>query len=232
VVTKVEARGRELAGRSVDPRRRPNAGAAHPVRQVMVTRVGLQLPDRLAYDVWEQAGLRIARTVDSAAWCLGDWINYGRSRYEDRYRTGVDAAGLEYQTIRNYAWVARQVELPRRRAGLSFQHHAEVAALPAEQQDMWLERAERAGWSRNQLRGNIRQARRPEARSAAELSLLPSIAAEPERIERWRSAAERSHVSLEAWVLANLDAAATAALDLGSPHDSRAEPASTGPLPG
>lgn len=193
----------------------------------MVTRVGLQIPDQLAYDAWERAGHRIARTLDSASWCLGDWINYGQSRYEGRYRAAVDAAGLEYQTIRNYAWVARRVEFTRRRATLSFQHHAEVAALSAQEQDLWLERAEQSGWSRNQLRRNIKGARECEEAPSSGPAFLPSIAATPDRIERWRSAAERSHSSLEAWVLANLDAAAAAALDLApwpisAPNDTGA----------
>ncbi|WP_328472992.1 LmbU family transcriptional regulator [Streptomyces sp. NBC_00448] len=219
--TKAERKGRELDGTSaaVGPQDGTNGGAGHPVRQVMVTRVGLQIPDRLTYDVWEQVGHRISQTLDSVAWCLGDWINYGRSRFEDRYRRAVDAVGLEYQTIRNYAWVARQVEVSRRRAGLSFQHHAEVAALGPEEQDMWLGRAEECDWSRNQLRRSIRDARRPGTASA-ERNLLPAITAAPERIARWRSAAEHSHVRLEDWVVLKLDAAAAAELDVDSPHDA------------
>ena len=49
---------------------------------------------------------------------------------------------LDYQTLRNYAWVARRFPAGRRRAGVSFAHHAEVARLPEPEQDYWLRRAE------------------------------------------------------------------------------------------
>src|SRR4051812_29285733 len=64
--------------------------------QIMPTRVGLQLPDELPYDVWEAAGQKIFRIVDSSAWCLGDWLVYGQDKYDDRYRRAVEAAGLDY----------------------------------------------------------------------------------------------------------------------------------------
>lgn len=127
---------------------------------IMVTRVGLELPATLEFGAWEQAGLKIARIADSSAWCLGDWLIYGQNVYAGRYRHAVAMAGLDYQTLRNYAWVARRFELCRRREGLSFQHHAEVAALSVADQDRWLDRAEQGGWSRNQLRSGIRAERR------------------------------------------------------------------------
>ncbi|MFH8881643.1 LmbU family transcriptional regulator [Streptomyces californicus] len=181
---------------------------------VLATRVGLRIPAGLEYEVWERAGQRIARVADSSAWCLGDWIIYGETRYTDRYRRAVKAAGLDYQTIRNYAWVARRFDHGRRRSALSFQHHAEVAAMEPEQQDYWLDQAKRFGWSRNELRRNIRAARQGKAGPAAVPETLPRIKASPERLQRWRLAAERSGSTLEEWIAARLDAAATTMLGL------------------
>jgi len=141
---------------------RPGAGGpARELRdgQIFTTRVGLRIPDRLAFEAWQAAGAQIARVVDSSAWCLGDWLVYGERRFIDRYRDAVAAVGLEYQTLRNYAWVTRRFELSRRRQCLTFQHHAEVASLSSQEQDEWLDRAERGGWSRNQLRKAVRDAR-------------------------------------------------------------------------
>jgi hypothetical protein len=177
--------------------------------RILVTRVGLSLPTTLTYDGWQRAGQQLFNVIDSSAWCLGDWIIYGEARYADRYRCAVEAAGLDYKTIRNYAWVARRFELSRRRSQLSFQHHAEVAALDRDQQDLWLTRAERLGWSRNELR---RQVRGGPAADAARATSLPRLAVEPERLERWRSAAECSDSDLESWILAQLDVAASLAL--------------------
>lgn len=190
---------------------------------VLVTRVGLRIPAVLNYDTWERAGLHIARVADSSAWCLGDWIIYGQTRYSDRYRRAVEAAGLDYQTIRNYAWVARRFDLSRRREALSFQHHAEVAALPEEQQDQWLDRAERHEWSRNELRRNVRGAQRQKkADTRRDAGVLSRITPEAERVERWRTAAERSGASLEDWICTRLDLAASLVLQ-AQPADARLE---------
>ena len=101
------------------------------------------------------------RIADSSAWCLGDWLIYGQHLYADRYRHAVAMAGLDYQTLRNYAWIARKFEPARRRAGLAFQHHVEVAALPPQVQDHWLDLAENFRWSRNELRKQIRDSEAP-----------------------------------------------------------------------
>src|SRR6266545_6028251 len=92
--------------------------------RVLMTRVGLCIPADLSYEDWERAGSQLAGIVDSSSWWLGDWLVYGKKQYSDRYRRAIHAAGLQYQTLRNYAWVARRFELNRRRPKLSFQHHA------------------------------------------------------------------------------------------------------------
>ena len=191
---------------------RPGAGGpARELRdgQIFTTRVGLRIPDRLAFEAWQAAGAQIARVVDSSAWCLGDWLVYGERRFIDRYRDAVAAVGLEYQTLRNYAWVTRRFELSRRRQCLTFQHHAEVASLSSQEQDEWLDRAERGGWSRNQLRKAVRDARQDAlAAAAVESALLPRIRVDNDRIGRWRAAAERAQHDFEAWLVVALDEAA------------------------
>jgi hypothetical protein len=184
--------------------------AKEPV-PVLVTRVGLQIPQDLTYEGWERAGRRLTDVMDSSAWCLGDWVVHGEKHYADRYRRAVDAVGLEYQTIRNYAWVARRFERSRRRTALSFQHHAEVARLGDEEQELWLGRAEELKWSRNELRRNIK-AVRSGVGSPPEKVSLPRIEADHNRVERWRAAAECTDDNLGQWIIASLDAAAAAVL--------------------
>jgi hypothetical protein len=102
---------------------------------------------------WSQPGLpgRPGRCVaSSSAWCLGDWLNYGQSAYPGRYQDAIEGTSLDYQTLRNYAWVARRFSLSRRRDRISFGQHAEVAALPEPEQDFWLRKAEELCWSRGQ----------------------------------------------------------------------------------
>jgi len=52
--------------------------------------------------------------------------------------------GPSYQTCRNAAAITDAFEPSRQRDGLSFKHHAEVAALPAAEADALLDWAEEA----------------------------------------------------------------------------------------
>jgi hypothetical protein len=170
----------------------------------------------MTFPEWERAGRQLSRVVDSTMWCLGDWVAYGLDKYTDRYRLAIDAAGLDYQTLRNYTWVARRFEWPRRRPELSFQHHAEVAALPPDEQDGWLDRAVRQGWSRNQLRMRVRAARagrdEPDDGSGREQVLVPKLRVPAERAEAWRQAAHLMGEDLERWIIVTLDNAAREAM--------------------
>lgn len=62
-------------------------------------------------------------------------------KYGRRCRGAIAVTGLDYQTLRNYAVVARRFDLSRRRDSLSCQHHAEVCALSDSEQDRWLDLA-------------------------------------------------------------------------------------------
>lgn len=118
--------------------------------------LGMRFPRQLSYERWKTIGHQLASVGKWSAWCLGDWLVHGEEHYNGRYRDAVDQSGLDYQTLRNYAWVARRFNLSRRRDTLSLAHHAEVASLPEHEQDFWLRKAEEARWSRNRLRKEVR----------------------------------------------------------------------------
>jgi hypothetical protein len=122
----------------------------------MADDTGLNLPHRLSFDRWLTVGHQLSAIATSSAWCLGDWVVYGQDTYTGRYRAAIDRTSLDYQTLRNYAWVVRRFPHHRRRAELSFGHHAEVAALSEAEQDFWLGKAAKHGWSRNRLRRQVR----------------------------------------------------------------------------
>jgi hypothetical protein len=167
---------------------------------------------------WAQAGCRLAHISHGVAWALGDWLNYGRERFGGRYREAVATTALDYQTLRNYAWVARSVPVERRRACLSFQHHAEIASLAEAEQELWLGRAERLRWSRNQLRKEI-SSRHRCVLEAEEEQVVVRIALAAQREARWRRAAHRSALDLEEWLAHAADLAADAILDAPDPAD-------------
>ncbi|MFD9824165.1 LmbU family transcriptional regulator [Streptomyces violascens] len=216
------SRTSDFAGATVAPFRRRSEGlprqrggsADQPRRgQVLTTKVGLQMPSGTTYEDWEQAGRQLSGIVDSSSWWLGDWLVYGKDHYTDRYQRGIRTAGLQYQTLRNYAWVARRFEFARRRQALTFQHHAEIASLPVDEQEMWLDRAEQKKWTTKQLRGALRVARTDEPRGGKQTEATRRLALPDSRLQWWHKAAEQSGLGLEQWVLETLDSAAGRALE-------------------
>ncbi|MFC4534485.1 LmbU family transcriptional regulator [Sphaerisporangium dianthi] len=177
----------------------------------LTRRTSLSLPPRLSLNEWQRLGRQIFVISDSSAWWLGDWLIYGQATFPNRYKRAIAETSLDYQTLRNYAWVARRVTAARRRDKLSFQHHAEVASLPEDKQDEWLSQAEKHGWSRNELRKRIREDRNGGARAAAVSSIHVNVI--EERRERWVLAARQADQDLLNWMLSVLDDAAQAVLE-------------------
>lgn len=175
---------------------------------VKTRRLGIHLPDHLAFTAWKEVGEQLAIVTDSSAWWLGDWLVFGESHFADRYRAALTATTLDYQTLRNYAWVARRFPMSRRRDALSFQHHAEVAALPDKDQDLWMDRALQHDWSKSRLRREIRAARSAALGVPQPAESVLTVTLPPAQEQRWQEAAERAHCSLQDWVKIVLDAAA------------------------
>lgn len=162
----------------------------------------------MTFDEWAALGHRIAVIASVSAWSLGDWLNFGEEVFGERYRTAIEATRFDYQTLRNYAWVSRAFALSRRRDKLSFAHHAEVAALPEPAQELWLSRAERERWSRNELRGRLRAERRALAGACDVLPVVVRLEVLPEQERRWRQAAAANRLALGDWLASTMDAAA------------------------
>jgi hypothetical protein len=182
---------------------KPQTTVAPPARRLV-----LELGSDMPFEDWAAVGARIARICGGAAWALGDWLLFGECRYGQRYRSALDATNLDYQTLRNYAWVARSIPPARRHEQLSFQHHAEVAALPAAEQDLWLHRAEAQEWSRNQLRRQLTAQRLQRRVERVEPPVVVRVEVPSDRAQRWRSAAAAAQQGLPEWLREVADAAA------------------------
>ncbi|WP_409180697.1 LmbU family transcriptional regulator [Amycolatopsis sp. VS8301801F10] len=181
--------------------------------KVLATGVGLRIPADLSFEEWTLAGKRLSGLIDASAWWLGDWLVFGKRCYADRYQRVIRTAGLRYQTLRNYAWVARRFEIDRRRSALTFQHHAEVASLPFETQERLLDCAERDAWTTKQLRTAIREERTP-ARVRAPARRQSHIAVPDDHVDVWRKAANAAGANFDHWVRETLDQAAEEALNM------------------
>ncbi|MFD0689948.1 LmbU family transcriptional regulator [Actinomadura fibrosa] len=210
-------------------RARAGSPSAPPQSKIMTTRTGLILPPRLTIDAWKEIGEELSVLWDSTCWWQGDWLLYGQDRYPDRYQRAVEDSGLDYQTLRNYAWAARRFPPSRRRPKLSLQHHAEVASLPEEDQDLWLDRAEREGWSRNRLRRHLQDHEAGGRRLGAAADGTLALKVPAGRQERWRRAAERRGSALSSWIAHVLDQAAEQALEASRPATASASAPASGP---
>lgn len=140
------------------------AGRGH----VALTPTSWNVNGTLDLGEWAEQGRRLGMIGRGAGWWIGDWLNYGNARYGEKYTRAAKLTGYDVQTLRNMVYVAARFETSRRRDALSWTHHAEVAALSDEEQDTWLERAEKDRLSVRSLREEIvlgRAARTRRSRS-------------------------------------------------------------------
>jgi hypothetical protein len=109
----------------------------------------------------------------ATGWWIGDWIRYGNASYGERYELAAKVTGYDAQTLMNMVYVASRFEISRRREKLSSSHHAELAALPPDEQERCLDRAERDGLSLRGLREEpTRDSRLDESPAATAASAI------------------------------------------------------------
>lgn len=123
---------------------------------------------RLEHPEWVGWGRRLGTMSRVSNWWVGDWLQYGAARWGEKYTEAARITGYDVKTLRNIAYVAKQFDSSRRRDNLTWTHHAEVAALPSEQQDEWLDRAVILRLSPGDLRLELRASQRPPKASAGE----------------------------------------------------------------
>jgi hypothetical protein len=213
------SRGSSARDRQVDALRSAQSKAG---------KVSLGLQHGLPFEAWKRIGEQVGTLHDSSAWWVGDWLLYGQRSYPDRYRSAMDATGLSYQTLRNYAWIAGRYPVARRRDDLSFGHHAEVASLTEDDQDMWLLRSSLQKWSRNDLRRALRaELGAGTTAGSAQSGVAIDLSVGELRHARWRAAANANGRPLQEWITDVLDsAAANALIDARTADDTVVELAS------
>lgn len=127
------------------------------------TGTSLTLTDpNMPYEQYEALGKALGLINRSCSWWIGDYLLFGEGAFADKYAQAAHETGLAEQTLLNRVYVCKHVPPSRRRAGLPFSVHAEVAPLPAKEQKLWLDRAERNGWTRADLRAHMKATRKDE----------------------------------------------------------------------
>jgi hypothetical protein len=193
---------REVAGRpaSADaPRGKPPAGGPG-----QLTNVSWSAPGAMSFEQWVLHGRRLGAIGRGVGWWIGDWLRFGNARYGEKYVQASKITGYDVQTLMNMVYVASSVDMSRRRERPSWSHHAEVAALPPEEQDHWLDRVEESRLSVHDLRVLLRDARRDktaergaEAETPEHATVCPECGHSFEPIKRHRRGGRRpsgSHV--------------------------------------
>lgn len=121
-----------------------------------ITPTGIQFNEELSFEEWDALGQKLAPIGKSIGFIIGDWINYGESRYGEKYEEALARTGLAYQTLRQYAYVSRKVEMYLRKYNLDYYLHATVAKLKTdEEKQHWLDMAEKHKLSVRRLRKSI-----------------------------------------------------------------------------
>jgi len=120
------------------------------------TPTGLIVTAPVPYEVWEAYGGALRRVESSLQWVIGDWLVYGEDTYGEKYAQATSVwPGKSIERIKRYAWASQCVPKFLRKQSLSWSHHLEVGALDSADQKMWLDRAEKEGWSVRELRTKI-----------------------------------------------------------------------------
>jgi hypothetical protein len=195
-----------IAAGAVQTRRATRPNRLVPHAGVRSTKTAARFDPLLPFDDRLEFGAKLGTYPNARAGGSAIGLPFGQMKYGRRYRAAIAATGLDYQTLRNHAVVSRRFEVFRRGENLTFQHHAEVCALPDAERDIWLDRAAAAGWSRNQLRRHLHGARD----RASDTSVTLRLAVDRRRAQSWCAAAERNASSLQVWATRVVDDAAAA----------------------
>ena len=131
----------------------------NPNPKFTITATGIDFFGDLSLAEWGELGSRLAPIAKSIALMLGDWVNYGKKAYGHKYKEAVRVTGLAEKTLRNYAYVARNVGHSLRDPSLGQEHHAAVAPLEPHLQKHWLGLAKEHNLSIPRLRKSIQAGR-------------------------------------------------------------------------
>jgi hypothetical protein len=124
---------------------------------------GLQVDGEVTREDWEATGKLLKQLDSSLQWLIGDLIVCGEYHQWGEQKAIAEAFDFEYSTIRDFAYVARNVEMSVRTDKLSFGHHKLVAGLKGNEQSYWLDKAIAEGWSIKDLNDALNQADKKEA---------------------------------------------------------------------
>src|SRR5215211_1484525 len=142
------------------------------------TTTGLLIPEGMEFDRWQTLGGDLRKAGKGIQCWIGDWIRYGGHAYGEKYTQAIEATGKAEKTLRNYVFVAQNLDLSRRRDTeiVDYSIQAEVASLPPRQQERVLKQAESEGegFTVKHVRREVSKIRRDEGKEKSEIETLHS----------------------------------------------------------
>lgn len=118
--------------------------------------VSLSLPGDLPESEWLEVGKKLVPMAQSAAWWVGDWLNFGIEQYgkHQAYRLFREVAPnkLGDSTLYMYRRVAERFKTCNRIVGLSWSHHQAVETLEEKDQQLVLQEALANSYTVDQVR--------------------------------------------------------------------------------
>lgn len=88
------------------------------------------------FEQWAERGRMLLIQRNRNMWQIGDWLNEGERKWGEMYAQAHDDLLISYQTLANYAWVARAYERGTNQRGwidiLSFSHHKIATGIHGE----------------------------------------------------------------------------------------------------
>jgi hypothetical protein len=138
------------------------------------TTTGLIIPEGMPFDRWLALGAALRKAGKGIQFWIGDWIRYGEHEYGEMYSQAIEATGKAEATLQNYVFVAKNVHSSRRREldVVDFSTHAEVASLPAKDQERILAAAEKDTLTVKQVRREVHRTMRQMGKKKSELEIL------------------------------------------------------------
>lgn len=110
-------------------------------------------------DEWIEQGRSIAAMQRTIGFMIGDWANHGRQHHAEQFDMVLEQVGISPKAARKCAAIAAEFPPHLRAAGLSFDHHATVIALPPQDRAELLRRAEHEHLTPSDLREAVVQRR-------------------------------------------------------------------------
>lgn len=119
-------------------------------------KTGIEMEQAADFEDWERVGMLLRQMEGALQWMIGDWYVHGEHMWGSMYSSKAQALGFEQKTLRDYAYVARNVQLSIRIDNLTFAHHQVVASEEEQMQLLYLRYAETTGITVANLRSDRR----------------------------------------------------------------------------